>query len=134
MGKQLTPEVVEQTPDTTLSDILAPVPDLSLPWPQLDRAAYYGLAGDIVRTIEPRTESDPIALLLQLLAMVGNIMDRDPYFEVEADSHHMNLFVCLVGESSKGRKGTSAGHPKRLLTALDRSWGSRVMGGLSSGE
>ena len=27
--------------------------------------AYYGLAGDIVRTIEPETEADPAALLVQ---------------------------------------------------------------------
>jgi len=106
----------------------------SVPWPQLAAVAYHGLAGEIVRMIDPSTESDPVAILVQLLAMVGSVIGRAPYFAVEADRHHMNLFVCLVGETSKGRKGTSAGHPKRLLTALDRSWSQRVMGGLSSGE
>jgi hypothetical protein len=110
------------------------VPELSVPWPQVEEAAYYGLAGDIVRTIEPQTESDPVAILVQLLTMVGNVIGRAPYFPVEADRHHMNLFTCLVGQSSKGRKGTSAGHPRRLVTTFDRAWSQRVMGGLSSGE
>jgi hypothetical protein len=108
--------------------------EFSVPWPQLEEAAYYGLAGAIVRTIEPQTESDPVAILVQLLTMVGNVIGRTPYFPVEADRHHMNLFTCLVGQSSKGRKGTSAGHPRRLVTTCDRAWSQRVMGGLSSGE
>ncbi len=32
----------------------------SSPWPQpLAEEAFYGLTGDIVRTIEPHTEADP---------------------------------------------------------------------------
>jgi len=103
-------------------------------WPAIAPDAYYGLAGEIVHTIEPHTESDPVALLVQLLAMVGNAIGRTPYFPVEADRHYPNLFTCLVGQTSKGRKGTSVGYPKRLLTTIDSAWGTRVMGGLSSGE
>lgn len=106
----------------------------TIPWPVLDDAAYYGLAGDIVRTIEPHSESDPVGLLVQLLVLVGNAMNRTPYFPVEADRHYMNLFACLVGATSRARKGTSAGHPKRLLAGIDKDWGTRVTGGLSSGE
>jgi 5S rRNA maturation endonuclease (ribonuclease M5) len=32
-----------------------------------DEAAFYGLAGDLVRRIEPHTEADPVALLSQVL-------------------------------------------------------------------
>src|SRR5262245_17374313 len=54
---------------------------------------------------------------------------------VEADWHYFNLFTALVGESSKGRKGVSAGHPKRLLREVDAVWAQgRIMSGLSSGE
>jgi len=42
-------------------------------WPApLNSAAFYGLAGDIVRTIEPHTEADPAALLVQALVTFGN--------------------------------------------------------------
>jgi len=128
VGHHLTEYLEQQEPVSLLT--LEPAAS----WPQLEEAAYYGLAGEIVRTIEPQTESDPVALLVQLLAMVGNVIGRAPYFPVEADRHHMNVFTCLVGQTSKGRKGTSAGHPRRLLTTLDRSWSQRMMGGLSSGE
>jgi hypothetical protein len=36
-------------------------------WPVMDEAAFYGLAGDVVRTIEPDSESDPVAILAQYL-------------------------------------------------------------------
>lgn len=135
MAEKITQEAINQAPDVTDDDVFDPVPmDDAAKWPQLDENAYYGLAGDIVRIIEPQTEGDPVALLVQLLVMVGSAIGRTAYFSVEADRHHMNLFTCMVGATSKGRKGTSAGHPKRLVTTIDPAWGARVMGGLSSGE
>ena len=121
-------------PTVAAHTTLMPLLDVSAPWPELAEEAYYGLAGKIVRTIEPHTESDPVALLVQLLVMFGNAIGRTPYFPVEADRHYPNIFVCLVGPTSRGRKGTSAGHPRRLLTEIDPAWGARVKGGLSSGE
>src|SRR5262245_7440807 len=42
-------------------------------WPdQLAEEAYYGLLGDIVRAIEPHTEADPVALVLQVLTGFGS--------------------------------------------------------------
>ncbi len=76
-------------------------------WPQrLEKEAYYGVAGEIVRAIEPHTEADPAALLIQLLVAFGSAVGRGPYFPVEADRHHPNLFCCVAGETSKARKGT----------------------------
>jgi len=104
-------------------------------WPILAEEAFYGLAGDVVRELEPHTEADTAALLIQLLAGFGNLIGRHPYFEAEADRHHTNLFVVLVGETAKGRKGTSWGRVRRVLDVVDRGWTqNRVMSGLSSGE
>ena len=128
VGHHLAEYLEQQGPGVT------PSLEVSAPWPQLEDAVYYGLAGEIVRTIEPHTESDPVALLVQLLVMFGSAIGRTPYFPVEADRHYPNIFVCLVGPTSRGRKGTSAGHPRRLLTEIDPAWGKRVKGGLSSGE
>ena len=49
-------------------------------WPRpLGEAAYYGLAGEFVRLVEPHTEADPASLLVQLLAATGNVdLPRDP--------------------------------------------------------
>jgi hypothetical protein len=104
------------------------------PWPTLATEARYGLAGEIVTTLEPHTESDPVALLVQLFVMTGNCIGRAPYFTVEATRHYLNLFVALVGRSSRSRKGTSADHITRLLFQLDETWRACVVGGMSSGE
>ena len=78
-------------------------------WPEMDPAAYYGLAGDFVRAMEPHTEADSAGLLVQFLVAFGNIIGPEPYYLVESDKHHANLFALLVGNSSRGRKGTSGG-------------------------
>ncbi len=105
-------------------------------WPQrLEKEAYYGVAGEIVRAIEPHTEADPAALLIQLLVAFGSAVGRGPYFPVEADRHHPNLFCCVAGETSKARKGTSGSHVKRVLGAVDEGWATAcITNGLSSGE
>jgi hypothetical protein len=104
-------------------------------WPTIDKAAYYGLAGEIVRTLEPHTEADPVGLLIQFLAAFGNIVGNSPYYLHEADKHHANLFVLQVGDSSRARKGTSAGRVRSLCQVADHQWASeRNASGLSSGE
>jgi hypothetical protein len=103
--------------------------------PQLAAAAFYGLAGQIVRIIEPNSEADPAALLVQLLAAFGNCAGRAAHFSVEADHHYPNLNAVLVGATSKGRKGTSWAHVKRLFETVDEQWiDSCIQHGLSSGE
>jgi hypothetical protein len=69
--------------------------------------AFYGLAGEIARAIEPHTESDPVAILSQVLLLAGSAMGTSARFRVEGDLHGTKLFVVVVGETSRGRKGTS---------------------------
>jgi hypothetical protein len=105
------------------------------PWPSLDADAYYGPAGEIVRMLEPETEADPAALLVTLLVCFGNAVGRRPFFPVEGDKHHANLFAVPVGESSRGRKGTSLGRVLSLFEDADPDWTQNCIAcGLSSGE
>jgi Protein of unknown function (DUF3987) len=107
----------------------------SVAWPVMDGAAYYGLAGEVVRAIEPHSEADPVALLLQFLTLAGNAIGRAPYYQVESDRHHANLFAVLVGDSAKARKGTSMGRVRAVVRVADETWNDdRLKGGLSSGE
>ena len=105
-------------------------------WPDPpEEAAYYGLAGDIVRTIAPHTESDPAAVLLHILVLFGNMVGRGPHFTVDGARHGLNLFAVCCGDSSKARKGTAGSQALRLLNPVDSAWASnRVKSGLSSGE
>lgn len=106
-----------------------------IPWPSPPAVqAYYGLAGDFVRMIEPHSESDPVAILVQFLVGFGNIIGRGSYWNVEGDRHHNNLNIALVGVSSKGRKGTALGQVRRIFNEIDPTWVEQFQGGLSSGE
>jgi hypothetical protein len=58
------PGVAPSADETSSHDDAWPVP--------LSEVAYHGLFGNIVRAVEPHTESSPAALLLQLLTMFGN--------------------------------------------------------------
>ena len=104
-------------------------------WPApMGDAALRGLAGDIVRCIEPHSEADPVAILIQFLLGFGNIVGRSAYFVAEADRHHTNMFGVLVGSTAKGRKGTSWGQVRRVLRAADPEWEKDCIShGLSSG-
>jgi hypothetical protein len=106
------------------------------PWPKpLATEAFHGLAGEIVRELEPATEADPAALLLQLLVGFGNVIGRAAHFRVESDCHFTNECLVLVGKSSKSRKGTSYGRIRDLLSAADADWvRDREQTGLSSAE
>jgi hypothetical protein len=105
------------------------------PWPVLDNATLYGLAGEAITCLKPHTESDPAALLLQYLAGFGNAVGRGPHYQIESDRHFANLFVLLAGDTAKARKGTSAGRIRAILELADPTWAvERMMGGMSSGE
>jgi len=107
-----------------------------LSWPSpLTEHALHGLAGEFVKMIEPQTEADPAALLIQILTATGNIIGANPFFQVEADKHYLKLFPVLVGETSKGRKGTSLGYMKHIFRQIDLGWAlGCIKSGLSSGE
>lgn len=73
----------------------------------LDPAALYGLAGEVVRTIEPHTEADPARLLLTFLAVFGAAVGSCPHALADGAEHPPRLFVVLVGPTSKARKATA---------------------------
>lgn len=103
-------------------------------WPVLHEDALVGPVGKFVHLIEPQSEADPAALLIQFLAAFGNLIGRRPYFPVEADHHHTGLFVLIVGDTSVSRKGTAYGHIRQIMRKISPTWFERCMGGLSSGE
>ncbi|HEY1656068.1 MAG TPA: bifunctional DNA primase/polymerase [Candidatus Tumulicola sp.] len=105
------------------------------PWPTLDAAALYGLAGDLVRAIELETEGDPAALLVTLLVGFGNAIGPTAHARVHGDLHPARLFAAVVGKTSTGGKGTSLATIKPFLRAAYPEWfeGCRKAG-FGSGE
>ncbi|MCZ6690919.1 MAG: DUF3987 domain-containing protein [Planctomycetota bacterium] len=117
-----------------------------IPWPSpIGKAAYYGLAGQMVASVEANTEADPVALLVHLLLAFGNIVGRNPYFPVGGGQHYMNENAVCVGVTSKGRKGTAHARSLQFFTDPEEkgpaptgahsSWLNKCqVSGLSSGE
>jgi len=103
-------------------------------FPTLHDDAWPGILGEIRSELTGKTEADPNAVLLQLLAAFGNALGRGPHVPVERDRHAGNLFCVLVGSSAKGRKGTSLGLVRDLVAELDLAWNGLWANGLSSGE
>jgi hypothetical protein len=127
--------LLDQPPDNDPQPsgaLTLPVPE-SWPAPP-DPAVYHGLVGEIVNTIAPETEADPVAILSQLLIAFGAAAGRGTWFQVEATRHHPNEFLVLIGDSARARKGSSWDHVHRLIGAADPAITSRTLTGLSSGE
>ena len=133
-------KLVTEQCDPGLSPIVfntdAPTVTTETPWPDpLGSAAYHGLAGEIVRAIEPETEADPVALLLTFLAAVGNIVGAGPHWSVGMTRHGLRVWPVFVGETSKARKGTSWGTINAIFRLSYPDWlKGQVASGLSSGE
>src|SRR5262249_7990040 len=100
------------------------------PWPLLAPAALTGLAGEIVNTIAPYTEADPVALLVNLLVMFGNIIGATAHFRVEYTRLYLRPFAVLVGISSKSRKGQSMSALRRLFSEVEKDWEQHISSGL----
>lgn len=111
--------------------------DWEIPWPApIAQEAYIGVLGDITQTLEPHTEADPAAIMLQAVAMVGHLIGAGPHFKVEGTRHGTNEYVVLVGTTSKGRKGTSWGRVREIGAAAlgFGPEGLQTINGLGSGE
>lgn len=103
--------------------------------PEIAPQAFHGIAGEVVRMIDPHTEGDRVGVLVQILVGFANLVGRGPYVDVSATRHFLNLFCVLVGGTSSGRKGTSWDAARWVLAGVDPAWaGERIQSGLVSGE
>jgi len=102
--------------------------------PTLSPEALHGLAGELVRTLEPTTEADPVAVLLTFLIAVSALYG-DRFYIQQGGRHPLRIWAVLVGTTAKGRKGTSWQAVKLVLEkVLPEGWQLLVKPGLSSGE
>ncbi|MDI3465643.1 MAG: hypothetical protein OJF50_004464 [Nitrospira sp.] len=110
-------------------------PQIQSPWPKLGETPLHGLAGEVIRLIEPHTEADPVALLVSFLSEVGAMLNRGPHLVLDGSDHPLLFWPVLVGQSSKSRKGTAGRRIETLLRQSDELWTrGECKGTLSSGE
>lgn len=95
--------------------------------------ARIGIAGRFISLVEPHTEADPSFLLVSFLVTAGNFFGRQTYV-IARDRHYPNLFLCGVGPTANGRKGSATGPVKMFIEGIDDDWVKSNTSGLSSGE
>lgn len=123
-----------------LPEHLVPWRDGAAPTPSTrprltDPAAFIGLAGDVALGLEPYTEADPGAMLVTYLTAFGAALNRGPHMLLDGSHHPGRLFTVLVGDTSRGRKGTSWARVLEVLLPADEvMFGEKVLGGFGSGE
>jgi hypothetical protein len=115
---------------------VAPIrPDALAHWPDPpDEAVYYGLAGEIVRALDPHTEADPVAVLVTFLAEFANVIGRGPFQIMSGTRHSHAFWPVLIGPTSSGRKGTSLSALAPIWQYAAPDWWARREKSLSSGE
>jgi hypothetical protein len=131
------PETEATTRDACVLEaaaVSAPVPPAEA-WPVLDDAAHQGVAGEVVRLLDPHTEADPVALLATFLSEFGCLLGRAPHLILDATYHPLLLWPVLIGKSAKSRKGGSDSRIQHLFQLVDDRWTrGEQRGTLSSGE
>jgi hypothetical protein len=104
-------------------------------WPEIDPAAYHGLAGDVVRALDPTTEADPNACLFTFLAWAGCYLGNDAYLLGGNTEHPGRIWPVLVGQSASGAKGTAVAAVGQLARAVDPAFYTKNRAsGLSTSE
>lgn len=110
-------------------------PEVVAAWPTPpNEAVYHGLVGEIVRTLDPTTEADPVGVLVSLLAGVGNVIGTGPHLILDNARHGLRVWPILVGPTGTGRKGTALAAAGTLLGRAFPEWWESRGGGLSTGE
>jgi hypothetical protein len=107
-----------------------PIPTVTKP-----EALYAGLVGRVVDVFAPCTEASPVAIAIQFLIAMGNLLGVGPCVYVGETRHGLNENALLVGTTAFSRKGDSLNSALRLLKDADPNWAkNNIASGLSSGE
>ena len=98
------------------------------PW----RDAYGGLIGELTEAALPHTDASKVGLLGALLVTLGSMLPAQCGFHGRQTTA---LYVCLVGDSSTGRKGTTMYYADEAVrAALDLPFMKLSGAGVNSGE
>ena len=113
----------------------------TVPWPNpIADAGMYGIAGEFVRLVSPHTEADPNIILLAFLTYAGNILGRQYFMMTGSDHHCGNMYLCTVGATGVGRKGSAISVVETFFRKFYGGAGNSTPGlahrldGISTGE
>lgn len=96
------------------------LPDFHRNAPRPDHQALHGLVGVIARAGSQRSEANPYAIALNVIAYLGAAIGRGAYLPWGDTIHHARLFTLHVGRSSVARKGDATSLMYRIDGAVRR--------------
>jgi hypothetical protein len=98
-----------------------------------DAEAFGGTLGAVLDVISDGTDASRVGMLGSLIALAGALIPRQTFWNREVTT---SPYICLVGPSAIGRKGTAMNRARIALgLALGRSVVNRLLlSGLASGE
>lgn len=103
--------------------------------PSFESEKLYGLAGEFVNTVLPHTEASGVGLYLQFLITFGTMIGKRACINIGATKHHTGEFLLLIGQSARGRKGSSMDIVKYILKNRDPDFFTKnVKSNIVSGE
>ncbi|MGO9059029.1 MAG: hypothetical protein ACLQU2_16805 [Candidatus Binataceae bacterium] len=101
----------------------------------MDSLAFHGPAAEYAMSVAPQTEGDPVGILVEVLVLFGNMIGRTVRYVVGATEHYTNLYVLIIGTTSRGRKGTAFDLARLPYRGADQAWYLRCFArDVSSGE
>jgi len=105
-------------------------------WPdELGPALNNNFLRQLIDKVIPYSETSVIAILIQVLCAFGNVVGLSPFLRIGADIHRPILFIAIVGNSAKARKGSSWAIVRLLFSLVAELWSKeRQITGLSSSE
>lgn len=102
------------------------------PW--IDKAAFHGIAGEIVEYISPDEDADPAGMLATLLSSFSVMVGAECFVRGPVEQH-VNVWHILMGETGEGRKGGSAERAMKVMRKVNRTFFKKnATSSLSSGE
>lgn len=96
---------------------------------------FYGVAGEIVNSVDRCTEASRPAVLIHLLAGAGAMMGRGAHMMAGFATHPPSIWALVAGGTSLGAKGTADATARAFLGAADRDFATkRILPAVSTGE
>ncbi|MFI8085526.1 DUF3987 domain-containing protein [Kitasatospora sp. NPDC086009] len=138
MSVETLPTTPDGRPQAPTNPMYDPAPGLdrpTRPGPVPDPEVFCGWVGDTVRDLDPTTEADPVAVLVNLLSAGGAAIGPGPFMWIGNDRHPALIWALTVGATAAGRKGAATNTARRLLKAAAPDFiATNTRSGLSSGE
>jgi hypothetical protein len=88
-------------------------------WPVMPDKANLGIVGRIAALATENSEADPVAIMATVLVYAAAEFGRASYIRIGDSFHQSRHFVAIVGQSSRGRKGTSFSPVERIFNRAE---------------